>query len=385
MSELYIGLMSGTSMDGIDAAVVDFAPDRPRLVACHTLDYPRELRKDLFALAAGTTDELALFARLDTELGHLFAQAARAVMNEAGVNARRVAGIGSHGQTVRHYPLGDRPTTLQIADPNVIATQTGVTTVADLRRRDMSVGGQGAPLAPAIHEALFRTRGRTRAVVNIGGIANITVLPGDTDEQVTGFDSGPGNALMDRWVERHLRRPMDVDGQWAASGRVDDRLLERFMSDPYFGQAPPKSTGTSEYGLHWLDAHLQADGRRLARKNVQATLCELTARTIAEAIERYAPDASEVLVCGGGARNLALMFRLQVMLGETPVRTTEDYGYPPEWIETIAFAWLARQTLSGRPGNLPSVTGASRAVVLGGIYPANAAGITRSRQGRQGE
>lgn len=381
MAELYIGLMSGTSMDGIDAALVDFGSDRPRLAACHSVDYPPRLRTDLFALAGGTDDELALFARLDGELGHLFAEAALAVMTEGKVTARRVLGIGSHGQTVRHYPLAALPTSLQLADPNIIATQTGVTTVADLRRRDMSVGGQGAPLAPAIHEALFRSRGNTRVVVNIGGIANITVLPGDPDADVTGFDTGPGNTLMDRWAERWLRTPMDVDGHWAASGRVDRRLLERFLSDPWFNQPPPKSTGTAEYGPSWLDGHLRADGRRLVRKNVQATLCELTARTIADAIERHAPGTDEVLVCGGGARNLALMFRLQILLGDTPVRTTEDYGYPPEWIEAIAFAWLARQTLAGRPGNLPSVTGASEAVVLGGIYPAGKRSTSSRRSG----
>ena len=368
MPELYIGLMSGTSMDAVDAALVDLS-GKPRLLASASTPYPSPLRKRLVELAQGTSDELAKLARLDAELGRLFAQAAQAVMEQGGVRPRQVTAIGSHGQTVRHYPEPEAPSSLQIADPNIIATLTGVTTVADLRRRDMSVGGQGAPLAPIFHELVFRTRGRNRAVLNIGGIANVTVLPGDAALPVTGFDTGPGNALMDRWAERHLKQPMDTDGRWAASGRVDERLLERLLRDPYFALPPPKSTGTSYFSPQWLDRHLKRDGRRLVRRNVQATLCELTARSIAEAVQRHAPSTAEVLVCGGGAHNLALMFRLQVLLDEIPVRSTEDFGIAPAWIEAMTFAWLACRTLAGKPGNLPSVTGARDAVVLGGIYP----------------
>lgn len=386
MTELYIGLMSGTSMDAVDAALVDLS-GRPRLLASASIPYPAALRRRLVELAQGTYGELAKLAHLDAELGRLFAQAATAAMERGGVRPRQVLAIGSHGQTVRHYPDPEAPSSLQIADPNLIATLTGVTTVADLRRRDMSVGGQGAPLAPAFHELLFRVRGRDRVVLNVGGIANVTVLPGDVVLPVTGFDTGPGNALMDRWVERHLKQAMDVDGRWAASGRVDERLLERLLRDPYFSLPPPKSTGTSYFSLQWLDRHLAREDRRLLRKNVQTTLCELTARSIADAVARHAPAAAEVLVCGGGAHNLALMFRLQVLLGEIPVKSTEDFGIAPGWIEAMTFAWLAQQTLSGRPGNLPSVTGARQAVVLGGIYPgvkeARAKGTTDTAAAQQ--
>ncbi|MDR2878217.1 MAG: anhydro-N-acetylmuramic acid kinase [Chromatiales bacterium] len=367
MTELYIGLMSGTSMDGVDAALVDLS-GKPQLLAAAHIPYTTELRKRLNELAHGTNDELAKMARLDAELGALFAQAAIAVMEKGKVRPRQVIAIGSHGQTIRHYPEPPA-SSLQIGDPNLIATISGVTTVADLRRRDMAAGGQGAPLAPAFHELAFRVRGRNRIVLNIGGVANITVLPGNSALPVTGFDTGPGNALMDRWAEKHLKRPMDEDGRWAASGQVDERLLARMLSDPYFSLPPPKSTGTSYFSPAWLEHQLHCEKRRLIRKNVQTTLCELTTRSIADAITKHAPDTAEVLVCGGGAYNLALMFRLQMLLGGIAIKSTEDYGIAPTHIEAMTFAWLAQQTLANQPGNLPSVTGAERAVVLGVIYP----------------
>jgi anhydro-N-acetylmuramic acid kinase len=365
-SEIYVGLMSGTSMDGVDAALVDFTADTPRLLAFHSEPYPAPLRKRLLQLVQGADDELARAAQLDVDLGHIFARAALAVVDKGGVRKRGVVAIGSHGQTVRHFPkIGS---SLQIGDPNIIATTTGITTVADFRRRDMSVGGQGAPLAPAFHEILFRVRGRKRVVLNLGGIANITLLPRSASEAVTGFDTGPGNTLMDRWAERHLRQPMDTDGRWAASGEVDERLLSRMLRDRYFRMAPPKSTGTEYFSTQWLEDQLARENRHIPHQNVQATLCELTARTVADAIRQHAPDADDVLVCGGGAYNLALMFRLQVLLGEIPVRSTEDFGIGPTRIEAMTFAWLARQTMRAQPGNLPSVTGAESRVVLGGVY-----------------
>ncbi len=374
MAELYIGLMSGTSMDGVDAALVDFTA-QPQLLAAANVAYPDALRKRLIDLAQGTSDELAKMARLDAELGHLFAQAAQATLNKSGIRARQVRAIGSHGQTLRHYPDPDAPSSLQIADPNIIATLTGITTVADLRRRDMSAGGQGAPLAPIFHEKLFRVRNRHRVVLNIGGIANITVLPGQARQAVTGFDTGPGNTLMDRWAERHLKQPMDTDGQWAASGRADVRLLERMLNDPYFALPPPKSTGTSYFSLPWLERQIAEEGRRILRRNVQTTLCELTAKSIADAIMHHAPATTEVIVCGGGAYNLALMFRLQVLLGEIAVKSIEDFAIAPTAVEAMTFAWLAKQTLEGKAGNLPAVTGAREAMILGGIYP----GMRRAR------
>lgn len=369
MAELYIGLMSGTSMDGVDAALVDFS-DEPRLLATANIGYSDALRKQLIELSQGTSDELAKMARLDVELGKLFAQAALATLNRSGIRARQVRAIGSHGQTLRHYPEPGAPSSLQIADPNIIASQTGITTIADLRRRDMSVGGQGAPLAPIFHERLFRARGRHRVVLNIGGIANITILPGNMRLPTTGFDTGPGNTLMDRWTERHLKQPLDTDGRWAASGRTDERLLEHMLRDPYFTLPPPKSTGTSYFSPQWLERRIADEGRRILRRNVQTTLCELTAKSIADAIALHAPATTEVIVCGGGAHNLALMFRLQVLLGEIAVKSIEDFAIAPSAVEAMTFAWLAKLAMEGKPGNLPSVTGAQEAVVLGGIYPA---------------
>jgi anhydro-N-acetylmuramic acid kinase len=367
MTTLYIGLMSGTSMNAIDAVLVDLH-DRPQLLHTASLPYTPELRARLKALSEGTGDELKKFAQLDAELGFLFAEAALAVLKMGGIRPGEVAAIGSHGQTVRHYPGHEPKSSLQIADPNIIASVTGITTVADFRRRDMSVGGQGAPLVPAFHNLLFRQRGRDRAILNLGGIANLTILPADPQQAVTGFDTGPGNVLMDQWASRHLKQPMDRDGSWAAGGRVDERLLERLLHDAYLAAPPPKSTGTEYFNLHWLDRILKRHKGRMIKKNVQTTLCELTAVSIMQAIRQHAPATQEILVCGGGARNLALMFRLQILLGDVQLKSTEDYGLPPEWIEGMAFAWLAHETLAGRPGNLPSVTGAARPVLLGGIY-----------------
>lgn len=368
MPQYYIGLISGTSMDGVDAVVVDLAAG-PRLLTSLKHPYSADLRTRLTELCSGTRNELEKFARLDAELGELFAEAALALLDKAQLRPRDVIAIGSHGQTVRHYPAPRPGASLQIADPNIIATRTGITTVADLRRRDISVGGQGAPLLPVFHNMLFRKRGVDRIVLNLGGIANITVLPGDTRQPVSGFDTGPANTLMDHWIERHLGEPMDIDGKWASSGSVDAPLLALLLRDRYFAAAAPKSTGTDYFNLKWLDRYLKRRAGRPTRKNIQTTLCELSAQTITDAIARYAPDTREVLACGGGVHNLALMFRLQVLLGEVPVRSIEDYGVAPDWIEAMAFAWLARQALERKPGNLPTVTGAEREVVLGGVYP----------------
>lgn len=368
MKQLYIGLISGTSIDAVDAALVDLSAS-PRLLATFSQPYPAELRKRVVELCEGTRNELEKLARLDGELGRLFGEAALKLLDDADIKPREVTAIGSHGQTIRHYP-GMRPgASLQIADPNQIATLTGITTVADFRRRDISVGGQGAPLLPIFHNLLFRRRSVHRAVVNIGGIANLTILPADPRLPVIGFDTGPGNTLMDGWTGRHLKQTHDIDGKWASSGRIDRALLGLLLNDRYFAAEPPKSTGTDYFNLKWLDRLLKRRGGRPTRRDVQTTLCELTAQTVAEAIFRQAPQTTELLVCGGGVHNLALLFRLQVLLGELPVRSIDDYGYPPDWIEAMAFAWIAQQTLSGKPGNLPSVTGAKREVVLGGIYP----------------
>lgn len=369
MTPLFIGLMSGTSMDAADAALVDFSAGAPKLIATRRTPLPPELRGGLLALCVPGENEIERMAALDTQLGEIFADCALALLKKAGVKADAVIAIGSHGQTVRHQPAGAYPFSLQIGNPALIAQRTGITTVADFRRADIAAGGQGAPLAPAFHNAVFRSAQRNRIVINIGGIANITLLPRDAKQFVTGFDTGPGNVLLDAWAERHLGKRMDEDGRFAASGKVNENLLNEFLQDNYFSLAPPKSTGREHFNLAWLDTMLKNHGS-VPAQDVQATLCELTAASISDATRRHAPAAEEVLICGGGAHNIHLMQRLRARLQPCPVESTEKYGASPDWIEAMAFAWLAKQTLEGKPGSLPSVTGAGHGVVLGGIYRA---------------
>ncbi|MEJ2688052.1 MAG: anhydro-N-acetylmuramic acid kinase [Gammaproteobacteria bacterium] len=369
MAEMFIGLMSGTSVDGVDAALVDFSGPFPRLIA--SCDYPleAELRQTLLALAEDRVERaIDQLGEADVIVAERFAAAVGRLLAEAGVPASEITAIGSHGQTIRHRPTGPAPFTLQIGDPNVIAERTGITTVADFRRRDLAAGGQGAPLAPAFHAAVFRAEQEDRVVVNIGGMANITILPADRSLAVSGFDTGPGNALLDAWIGRHQEATFDRDGAWAAGGRVWPELLERLLAEPYFAAPPPKSTGREQFHLRWLDDVLAALGTAGPTADVQATLCALTAETIAAAIEDQAPAARRVLVCGGGAYNGELMKRLGARLGSRIVQSTAAYGVDPEWVEAVAFAWLARQTLAGQPGNLPAVTGARGERVLGAVY-----------------
>lgn len=377
----YIGLMSGTSADGIDAVLVTIPSgqeaggegretknEKLALIAAHTQPYPAELRQKIRALARPVPGELDLAGELDNRLGELFAQAALALLAKTGVRPAQVRAIGSHGQTLRHRPGGSHPFTLQVGNPAIIAERTGITTVADFRRRDMAAGGQGAPLAPAFHRYQFHADGRHRAILNIGGLANVTYLPPDPPHTL-GFDTGPGNALLDEWALRHLGQPYDEDGRWAAAGRPVAALLAALRQDPYFARTPPKSTGREHFHLGWLEAHLDALALAPAPVDVQATLLRLTAGTIAEAIRTFLPRTDEVFVCGGGAHNRALMAALQEELAGVPVQTTEALGLHPDWVEAAAFAWLAHQAVEGRPGNVPRATGACREVVLGGIYP----------------
>lgn len=378
MSDLFIGLMSGTSMDAADAALVDLSGDKPKLIAAHRTPLTSELRAALLALCAPGPNEIERIAELDARLGEIFADSTLALLKKAGVNATEVLAIGSHGQTVRHQPTGPYPFSLQIGNPALIAQRTGITTVADFRRADIAAGGQGAPLVPAFHNAVFRSSEHDRVVVNIGGIANITILPKDAKQFVTGFDTGPGNVLLDAWAERHLGKRMDEDGRFAASGKVQEDLLAQLLQDDYFSLAPPKSTGREHFNMAWLDTILHqhplshqgeggGEGENSAQ-DTQATLCELTAASIAQAIHHHAPQTREVLICGGGAHNAHLMQRLRARLKSCSVESTEKHGINPDWVEAMAFAWLAKQTLEGKLGNLPAVTGATRAVVLGGIY-----------------
>jgi len=368
----YIGLMSGTSMDAVDAVLAEIGPATIRLVAHHSHPIPDPLRDDLIRLCtpgAQSCDLLDLLGAADRWFGELLADAVAALLARASFPAGSVVAIGSHGQTVRHRPPGGatpHPFSLQIGDPNVLAARTGIPVVADFRRRDLALGGQGAPLVPPFHQAAFAHPDRVRALVNVGGIANLTLLtPGGG---VAGFDIGPGNGLMDAWIQRHRRLPFDDRGRWAASGEPDVALLARLQAHPFFSCPPPKSTGREDFHLAWLDREL-ARGDPLAPGTVQATLLELTATGIATAVEGLAPTVQELYLCGGGAYNAALLNRLRALLPQLVVDTTAALGLAPEWVEAVAFAWLARETLLGRPGNLPAVTGAAHATVLGALYP----------------
>ena len=361
MTELYVGLMSGTSMDGIDAALVEF--DEASLNIRHTLEfeYPRSLRKQLLAAIAIPVDQpIDNVTGLDTAVGECFRDAALALISDAGVDAADVTAIGSHGQTLRHQPDAPEPFSLQIGDAQLIAKGTGIQTIADFRSADIAAGGQGAPLAPYFHEWLFRQSGVTRCVLNIGGVANVTII--EDGAATIGFDTGPGNSLLDAWIRKLRDLPFDQDGEWAAMGTVNDELLERFLAEPYFAHAPPKSTGFEHFNLSWIEGH---EVSTVEPADVQATLCALSAQTIADAIVGYAPATQDVLVCGGGIRNPVLLEQLAARLPDIAIRSTADAGLDPDWVEAVAFAWLAMRHLQGLPGNLPSVTGASQPVVLG--------------------
>jgi anhydro-N-acetylmuramic acid kinase len=363
--ELYAGVMSGTSLDGVDAVVADFSPQSGQvctlLGAAHRPFAPA-LRDELMALQREARDELARAARAANLLADRYAESIAAALAAAGVGAGELVAAGVHGQTLRHRP--DQGWTLQLNNPARVAEIAGVTVVADFRSRDVAAGGQGAPLVPAFHAALFGG-GAHRVVVNIGGIANLTDLP--LDGPARGFDTGPGNVLMDLWCARHRGEPFDRDGAWAATGRADEALLSRLIDEPYFRVPPPKSTGRDLFHAGWLDARL-AGGKR-APADVQATLLALTAHTIAEALRSQCSGATEVLVCGGGANNPRLLDAVASKVAPRPLATTAARGVAVEHVEALAFAWLARECLAGRPGNLAAVTGARGPRVLGAIYP----------------
>ena len=363
MRPLFIGLISGTSMDGVDAALMDCSADRPRLADAFRMPYPEDVAERLMA-AAHSQGECSLkeVAALDAEVAGTFAIAALTVLSMANQSASRVAAIGSHGQTIWHAPGGNPPHTVQIGSPARIAAISGMVTVGDFRTADMALGGQGAPLAPRFHDWLFRRPDEERAVVNIGGIANLSVLTADGD--ATGYDTGPGNTLLDAWIRKSRGQDFDEDGLWARSGAMCPRLLERLLADAYFSSAPPKSTGPEYFNLGWLERVGVADK---AQEDVQATLVELTAVSIANAVNAACPRAA-VAVCGGGASNVFLVERLTAHLhGPRPI-TTQEWGVHPDWVEAAGFALLARARLLAEPGNAPAVTGARATLPLGGVY-----------------
>jgi len=365
-AEHFIGLMSGTSADSIDAALIRIESARITLLETYTAGLATGLRAQILNANA---DQLPLshYAALDHALGECFASAAHGLLRLAKMDAAQVRAIGCHGQTVWHTPDGPRANSLQIGDPNVVAERTGICTVADFRRRDMAAGGQGAPLVPAFHEVMFRQPGLERGVLNIGGIANLTILPAYENIPVTGFDTGPGNALCDEWVSVKLGHAFDQHGNYAASGTPVPELLAGWLKDNYFSLPPPKSTGRDHFRLAQI-----ADLAKLEQypgADVQATLLELSAQSIAHAVRGADRKLAELLLCGGGVNNDCLVRKLAQLLPEVSLRTTDALGAPGEYLEAMAFAWLACCRLSGRAAGLQRVTGARHDSVLGAVYP----------------
>jgi len=370
---LYVGLISGTSMDAIDAAAVDFDATPLRVVATRAAAFERGLADRLASILDGPgAAALDAIGQLDVEIGRAFAAAALALIDGAGIPAREIHAIGSHGQTLRHRVDLPAPFTWQIGDPNVIAELTGITVVADFRRRDVAAGGQGAPLVPLFHDGAFRSEAEDRVIVNIGGIANITVLK--RGAALAGFDTGPGNRLMDAWTTRHRGEPFDRDGAFAAQGRCDPRLLARLLDEPFLERRPPKSTGRELFNAAWLEERLAAcrsgGADAPSAADVQATLRDFTAETIARAVTAHAPAAA-IYVCGGGARNRGLLAALARRAAPSKVATTAELGLDPDYVEAVAFAFFARRTLAGRVSSAAGVTGARGARVLGGVYRAS--------------
>ena len=363
-ADRYIGLMSGTSLDGIDAAIVDFA-DGCRVESALTLPYSDDLSRRLAVAASAAHPSLDEVMRLDGAVADAFAAATRTVLQQAGATPGAIRAIGSHGHTLRHLVANGEVSTWQIGDPSRLAAATGLTVVADFRRRDTAEGGQGAPLVPAFHAALFRRTEEARVVLNLGGMANITVLPADPDLPVSGFDTGPGNILLNSWVARHRGEPLDRDGAWGAGGTVIPELLTAMLAEPFFAEPPPKSTGRETFNSDWLDRHRP---ERWPAVDVQATLMALTASTAAAAILHHAPDTERLLLCGGGVHNGALLGALGERLPGLSIDSTALHGLDPDWVEAAAFAWLARERLASRTANEPAVTGARRRVILGGVY-----------------
>lgn len=360
---LFAGLMSGTSLDGVDAVLLDLRARAPRVRAHLHHPFDARLRAELLALNASSADELERAARCANELARRYAGAIRELLTAAAVAPRDVQAIGCHGQTVRHRP--DAGYTLQLGNAALLAELSGICVVADFRSRDVAAGGQGAPLAPAFHAAMFGSGRENRAALNLGGMANLTWLP--AAGAVTGFDTGPGNCLLDLWAEAHLGKPVDEGGAWAAGATADAALLESLLAEPYFALPPPKSTGRDAFNEGWLRSRLAASRDP---RVVQSTLLELTVESVARALRAHCRGVQRLIVCGGGLRNRRLMERLRAVLAPLPVVSSAEHGIDPELVEAAAFAWLAHRTLEGQPGNLPAVTGAKGARVLGAIHPA---------------
>lgn len=365
-TELYVGLMSGTSLDGIDAVLAEVSAHQTHLVAHHYLAYPKDFRLQLLNLHHNQVDELHLAALAAQQLAYLYATAVNDMLMQAGRDKTRIRAIGCHGQTLRHRP--ESGYTIQMGNAALLAELTGITVVADFRSRDIAAGGQGAPLVPAFHAHALRHPERHRVIANIGGIANITDLP--VAGSVRGWDTGPGNMLMDAWIHQHEGAIYDKSGTWAARGKMNAHLLDKLLNHDFLNLPPPKSAGREQFNLDYLQMLIGTLPDPIGPVDVQATLLEFTARSLSDAIKQECPGVQEVYVCGGGVHNDALMQRITALMAPVLVGSTATVGVDPDWMEALAFAWLARQTMHGLSGNLPEATGARGARVLGAIYPA---------------
>ncbi len=367
-SQLYIGLMSGTSMDAIDCVLIDLS-EPIKVIDFINVDIPEKLRQDLIDLCKEHGDnQIKKLGETDVELGKLFASAVISILEKNQITASQIQAIGSHGQTVRHQPPGqnEKAFTIQIADPNIIATLTGITTVADFRRKDIALGGQGAPLLPVFHQQIFKSTETDRVILNIGGIANITLL-GKDDAHVVGFDTGPGNILLDSWVQKNLNQHFDEGGKWATTGKSNLELLTFMLDDSYFSSPPPKSTGREYFNSLWIDKIIADYTKDISPQDVQATLIELTAISIAQAIKGLL-ETGEVIICGGGVKNTRLIQSLGNQLESFEISSSDNFGIDSNALEAIAFAWFANKTLHRQTLDFTSITGSSRPHVMGGIY-----------------
>jgi anhydro-N-acetylmuramic acid kinase len=366
--QYYIGVMSGSSLDGIDVALTDFKDGQCKVISTHFQAYPDSIKKVLLKLHFPSDNELEQSALIANKLAFLYAESIHALLDKNALTANDVIAIGCHGQTIRHQPKYNNTVgyTIQLGNNALLAELTNISVVGDFRSRDIAAGGEGAPLVPAFHKAIFSESTKNRAIINIGGIANISYLAKNGD--VTGFDSGPGNMLIDYWVERILNKAYDENGNWAATGKVIDHLLEQLFDDTYFTLTPPKSTGRDLFNPSWLEKHIA--NKDYSTEDIARTLIELTNQSICLALLQYCPEVDEVYLCGGGARNQLLVSCIQSKLGPIPLFTTEKIGVDIDWVEAVAFAWLAKQTIEKKSSNLPSVTGAAGLRVLGAIYQA---------------
>jgi len=362
--------MSGTSVDAIDAVLMDFSESDTQIISSYSHEIESDLRDSLNSLITEKTLP-ENHAHIDKQFAKASSNAVTTLLKQSSINSNDIIAIGSHGQTIFHDPKGNPAVSIQLGNPQIIANTVGIPTIGNFRQADIDAGGQGAPLACAYHAAVLQSSTEERVVLNLGGIANITKLPSDRSEPIIGFDTGPANTLMDIWIKRHLSKTHDESGSWAKSGKINNNLFKLMLDDDYFAATPPKSTGREHFSIDWLHACLEIHNEHIAPQDTQATLLALTTRTIANSITTWCPNVSNVLLCGGGSENTYLVEQLKSVLSETTIQKTSDYGVPAKWMEAMAFAWLAKQHANNKPGNIPSVTGADKAVKLGELFKPN--------------